>query len=471
MNSNKYKKLLSDTLLFSISNFGSKVLVFLLVPLYTNILSTEEYGTVDLIISMVNLLVPVMTLLIAEAGLRFAFDKNVDKNQVLTAGLLFSIISTAVLFFLKPAVNYLNGTISDYWYYLLVIYFLFATSSFLSNYIRGIDKTKLFALKGIVYTLSLVTTNILFLLVFKWGMKGYIYAFILTEVITVVFMLLGGKIINNFKPSFNITLYKQMLKYSIPMIPSTISWWIMNVSSKYIITEYLGLSQNGIYSVAYKIPSILSLLTNLFIQAWQISAIQNHEEKDNNNFIKNVYQYYFIISIALSSGLILFSKIMGYILYAKEYFIAWTIVPILIVAYNFSGMSGFLASVYSAEKKTGMLFYSTVFGAIANIVLNILLIPRFGIMTAAYSTLIGFFITWLIRIIHVQTLIKIELNYIKLIISLILLTVQSIVTSCQLKYMYIISIAIIIMQILVFWKELKSIIQTLKKNIFSLKRR
>lgn len=467
MAKNKYKKLLSDTLLFSISNFGSKVLVFLLVPLYTNILTTEEYGTVDLIISMVNLLVPVMTLLIAEAVLRFAFDKDVDKNQVLTAGLLFSIISTAILFFLKPAVNYLNSTIAEYWYYLLVIYFLFSTNSYLSNYIRGIDKTKLFALKGIVYTLALVTTNILFLLVFKWGMKGYLYAFIVTEVITVVFMLFGGRIVNSFKPSFNIDLYKQMLKYSIPMIPSTISWWIMNVSSKYIITEYLGLAQNGIYSVAYKIPSILSLLTNLFIQAWQISAIQNHEEKDNNSFIKNVYQYYFIISVALSSGLILFAKVMGYILYAKEYFIAWTIVPILIIAYNFSGMSGFLASVYSAEKKTGMLFYSTVFGAIANIVLNLLLIPRFGIMAAAYTTLIGFLITWIIRIVHVQTLIKIELNYFKLVISLVLLTVQAIITSCQFEYMYIVSIAIIIMQIIVFWKELKSILFTFKKVLFA----
>ena len=454
----KYKKLLSDTVLFSVSNFGSKVLVFLLVPLYTNVLSTVEYGIVDLMLTLTNLFMPVLTLCVAEASLRFAFDKNIAKHHITSIAILFIFLSTVIICFCKPFMTKFSPELAEYWKYFIAIYVIFCVNHFLSNYTRGLDKTKLFAIKGVVYTLSLIVFNILFLLVFKMGLRGYIYSLIITEIVCIAVMIFGGKYLGTLcKFSFNSKLCREMVVYGVPMIPSVVAWWIMQMSGKYTIIAYLGLAANGIFSVAYKIPSILSTLTNIFTQAWQISAIKSYGDDDNNTFVENIYKYFIIISIALCSVLILMSKLMGYVLYAKDYFVAWTYVPLLLVAYHFSGLSGVLASVYSAAKKTGMLFVSTSVGAVLNIIFNLVLIPKIGVMGAAYSTCISFFVTWIIRVIHVRTLVKFEMNYLKYAISFVLLFVEAWIISMDLKFMYIASLIIIVVQMIIFMPELKHI--------------
>ena len=462
MQAKKYKKLLSDTLLFSISNFGSKVLVFLLVPLYTNVLATTEYGIVDLIVSMVNLLVPVLTISIAEGVLRFAFDKDVKKEELLSIAMLITGISTLVLILLRPVAVIIKEEVGQYWGYLVVIYFLMALSTIFSNYTRGLDKTRLFAVKGIVYTTCLILSNIFFLLVLKMGLRGYLYALILTEAVTVLVMIFAGGYAHTLvRFSFNKKLFTEMLQYSLPLIPTVIAWWVMQLSDKYVIIACVGIAASGIYSVAYKIPSILSTLTVIFTQAWQISAIKSHGDNDNKSFVENVYKYFIIVSVLLCSGLIIMSKILGHILYAKDYFIAWTYVPILLVAYHFSGLSGVLASVYSASKKTIMLFTSTSVGAVLNILLNIALIPIFGTVAAAYTTLFGFFVTWIIRAVNVRKLIKLDLNYKKFGLSFALLILEAIVMSLQYKYMYPVSAVILLMQCILFAPEIKFIIDKL----------
>lgn len=458
MQGKKYKKLLSDTLLFSISNFGSKVLVFLLVPIYTNVLSTTEYGIVDLIVSTVNLLVPVLTISIAEGVLRFAFDKDVKREQLLSIAMLITAVSTLALFFLKPVAVLIKEQVGQYWGYLVLIYLLNALNAIFSSYTRGLDKTRLFAVKGIVYTASLIIFNILFLLVFKMGLRGYLFALIITEIITILVMVLAGKYLPELTHfSFNKKLFREILGYSLPMIPTVIAWWVMQLSDKYVIIAAVGIAASGVYSVAYKIPSILATFTSIFTQAWQISAIKSHGDSDNKSFVENVYKYFIIVSVLLCSGLILASKVLGHILYAKDYFIAWTYVPILLVAYHFSGLSGVLASVYSASKKTIMLFVSTSVGAVINIVLNIILIPKFGAAAAAYTTLLGFFITWVVREINVRKLIKIELSHLKFGLSFTLLLAEAVIMSAQCRFMYPISAAITLLQCALFIPEIKFI--------------
>lgn len=465
MQSGKYKKLLSDTVLFSISNFGSKILVFLLVPLYTNVLSTSDYGIVDLIISLANLFIPVLTFAIAEAVLRFAFDKNIEKRQVLSLASLLIVLSTIILLFCKPIASCLNTEFANYWNYFIAVYFLMALNGVLGNYTRGLDKTKLFAVSGIVYTVSLITFNILFLLVFKLGLVGYLWALILTEIVCILTKIFGGGYLKDLLSfSFNPKLSKEMIKYSLPIMPSSIAWWVMQISDKYIIVAALSFAASGIYSVAYKIPSILATLTSIFTQAWQISAIKSHGDNDNANFVQNVYKYFMICSIAICSVLIMLAKPMGYVLYAKDYFIAWTYVPLLLVAYHFSGLSGVIASVYSAAKKTSMLFISTSVGAVLNIVLNILLIPKYGAIAAAYTTLASFFVTWIIRMIHARTLIDIKLNYSKFACSFVLLFIQAVIVSMNIKYMFLLSVLIICIQFVLFIPEFKFICSTIFKR-------
>ena len=472
MSSNKYKKLLSDTLLFTISNFGSKVLVFFLVPLYTNVLSTQEYGIVDTVIAMTGLLVPVLTLLISEAVLRFALDKNkvgYNKQHVLSIGTVLVLGSSVLMLCCKPVSGLLQGQwsfIGDYWLWLVAVYFCNGLNHCLANYTRGLDKTRLFAVSGILYTVVLIAANLVYLLVLDMGASGYLLAIITADIVGIAHKIIwGGYGKDLLKCSFPKSLFKEMLHYSIPMIPSTVAWWVMQLSDKYVIIGVCGVAASGVYSVAYKIPSIMSAITTVFTQAWQISAIKSHGDQDNTEFVSTVYNMVMMVIVAISSVLIIMCKHLGYILFANEYFVAWTFVPILVAAFMFSGPSGVLASVYSAEKKTGMLFVSTSVGAVLNIVLNIILIPHFGVMAAAYTTLIGFTVTWLVRSIHVRTMVKLQVNYGKLAVSFVLLMTQAVIFSMDLSFKYWTSIGIIAVQILLYLPQLKNLFSAIPKAL------
>lgn len=463
---NKYKKLFSDMGLFTISNFGSKLLVFFLVPLYTNVLSTYEYGIIDLINSTINLLVPVLTLSIAEATLRFAFDKMNKEHIVLKNSLLVIVVSLIPLLFFKAIIVKWFSELEKYWIYFLIIYFFVAIDMCLSSYIRGIDKIKVYAIKGILYTAIFVSSNILFLVVLDCGLLGYLYATLLAEGITIFYMLVASKIrLNIFNFRLDTPLLKQMLRYSLPLIPSIIAWWVMQISDKYIIIYFLGLAASGIYGISYKIPTILSMVTSIFMQAWQISAIKSVEDQDNDKFVSKIYMYFTIFSVGACSVLILLAEMLGKILYAKEYAIAWRYVPILLMAYLFSGLSGVLASLFSAQKKTDILFHSTTIGAIVNIVLNFILIPKYGVMGAAYTTLLGFLVTWVIRRISISKFVNLETNESRNIVAFLLLIIQAICMAGNFKIRYLVSVIVILLCLVIYIKNLKELIKIIIKMI------
>lgn len=455
---NKYKKLATDTSLFVVSNFASKLLIFLLLPLYTNLLTTDEYAVADLITTTINLIFPILTLSIAEATLRFAFDKNVKKNEVLSTAVVFLFASTILVVVAKSFIALISETLNIYWWYFCACYFVTASHTILSYFARGCDKTKVFAISGIVHSVVLVSCNILFLLVFKVGLDGYLLSMIISFVASSGFILFGAGFYKDLKSiKINRSLMREMLKYSIPMIPTIIAWWFMQTSDKYMIIWKLGLAQSGIYSVAYKIPTILTMVSSLFTQAWQISAISNYKEKDNSDFVGNVYGFFNMVSVLACAVLIFMSKILGGILFAKDYFIAWKCVPVLLIAYVFSGLSGFLASNFTAAKKTNFLFVSTSIGALVNVLLNLFLIEKIGILGAAYTTLIGFFVTWIIRLFVSQKLVKIEMSFAKHIFMYIILLFDAVYMYSEYSGYYIVSGAIIIILLLMNIKEIRKV--------------
>lgn len=452
---NKYKKLFSDVGLFTISNFGSKIIIFLMVPLYTNILSTYEYGIIDLVLATINLLFPILTLAISEGVLRFAFDKSYNQVQVLITAVYIGLLSFLVVFIAKPIILWFLTDLTEYWGYFLLIYIGMTGNNILSNYVRGVDKTKVFAIKGILYTFTFIVLNIIFLVFLKLGIEGYLLSLFLADICVITYMVVAIKLhvqCTNFK--INKLLYKNILKYSVPLIPSIIAWWVMQISDKYMIIFFLGVSASGIYGIAYKIPTILSTLTSIFMQAWQISAIKTVDDKDNDTFVSQVYRYFNVFSIGACAILIILSKLLGKILYANEYFAAWTYVPILLMAYLFSGLSGLLASVFSAKKETKVLFHSTVLGAFVNIVLNYVLIPKFGAIAAAYTTFLGFIVTWGVRIISVKKIIKLETNGVKDIMAFSILFIEAVAVSLDMPIKYFVATVAILLMIYIYRHEL-----------------
>lgn len=464
----KYKALFSDTAAFAVSNFASKILTFLLVPLYTAILSTSDYGIADLITNTINVLYPILTLNIMESTLRFAFDKDIDKADVLNNSFIFIIVSELILILTTPIIGRLSVSMGMYWGWFCIIFLGFNLQQILSQYVKGIGKTKVFAVSGVVHTIVLVVSNIIGLLVVKLGLSAYLFSIAIGYYAAVIYIFLAAKIkIRHF--SINKSLLREMLNFSLPTIPNAIAWWINTSADKYIIIGFLGVAASGIYSVAYKIPSILTIFTTIFTSAWTISAIQNVDDKDSDAYQSTVYRYFNIVNVLACSVLILLSQFLGKILFSKDFFIAWKCVPILLVAYVFSGLAGFFASSFRAIKYTKGLMSSTIAGAIVNIVLNFLVIKPFGIMGAAVATAIGFAVTFYIRSYTVKKVTNIEFNQCKNTVVYILLVIQALIISSEVPFFYFWGTGALILILIIYRKECNYIIVK-GKNIISLKR-
>lgn len=445
----RYKNLFSDTIAFAVSNFASKILVFLLVPLYTSVLSTNDYGIADLVTNTVNLLYPILTLSIMEATLRYSFDSNIAKDEVLLNSLIVIIIAEGVLICITPITKSYIGELQEYWIWLLIIFFGFNLQQVLSQFVKGIGNTKIFAKSGIVQTLVVVISNIIGLLILNGGLKAYLLSIALGYYITVCYLIFASKI-KLKKFTLNPGLFKEMVLYSIPMIPTLVSWWVSTSADKYVIIAYLGIAASGIYSVAYKIPSVLNLLTNIFTSAWMISAIQSISDEDSEVYQSNVYKYFNAVNVLVCTILIIFSQILGKILFAKEFYEAWHCVPFLLVAYVFAGLSGFLASSFRAEKNTKGLVGSSLAGGITNIILNIVCIPFLGIMGAAFTTLIGFAVTFFLRLISLKKIMNINVESKKNNFSYFVLVIQAFVMGNEFRGHYIISCVLLVLIICIY---------------------
>lgn len=407
----KYKKLATDTVLFTISSFGSKALSLFLTPLYTSVLTTEQYGIADLITTTINFIYPVFTLAISDATLRFAFDKDKSKNCIFNTSILFVSLSTILLALLYPIFSLVSTDVSTYCGIFIVTYFLFNIQSCFSNFIKGIGYTKLFAIQGVVHTAFILVSNILLLLVFKWGLRGYLYSMIIGYVGSILLMFLGAKLYRYILPfDFDKSILKEMLKYSIPMIPTLVAWSVNTYIDKYMIIYFYGLSESGIYGVAQKIPTIVTTITSIFTQAWQLSVIENFENDGSDHFFENVYRIFNAFMILAVLLFMPFSRLISRILFAEAYYRAWTAVPFLLLSSIFSSLASFLAAAFRATKKTDGLMRSVIVGAFINIALNAVLLKPMGIIGAALATAVSFMFVWIVRVKQVNEMLGINID-------------------------------------------------------------
>ena len=424
---NKYKRLAKNILLLLLGNFVTKILSFLMVPFYTSILSTSDYGTADLISTTVLLTLPIFSILMDEAIMRFALDTSQDKKVVFKTAMTISTIGFLIALCISPIIL-LFEALRPYYIFVILYYVSLWLYNLFSNYVKGLDKINITTMAGIIHTFFYLGINILGLAVLKWGVYGYLLAIDLSNLIAAFFLFFYCKLYKNldeFK-KFDFKLAKEMIRYSVPMIPDYISWWVNNASDRYILAFFCGTSVTGIYSVAGKIPTILNSLTSIFSSAWKISAVDNFGSKESIAFYNRIYRVYSGFLVMSAAALIFVTKFLASILYSKDFFIAWKITPILILAYIFSAQAIFLGSIFTSAKKTNSMFVASTAGAIVNVIFNFILIPKFGGMGAAIATAVGYFVIYIMTIILTRKIIKIDLQLTKSIFCYSLIIVETI---------------------------------------------
>lgn len=412
----------------TISNFASKILSFLLVPLYTNVLTTSEYGIFDFYVTSVLLLTPLLSSNILDAVIRFSLDKNNKSKYVFSIGLKYCIVADLICLLLTIVNLRLNiiTTLTAYPIF-FVLYFAFSLlQDLLNQFSRGLEKISDVAVGGIINSIVVVSLNLYFLLYLHLGIVGYFLAYIIAFTTTSLYLIIRLKVWHYIElRSENNSLKKEMVSYSRPLILQNIGSWINNLSDRYIVTWICGTAANGIYSISYKIPSILMIFQTIFNQAWTISAVKSYEEKQDD-FYTEIYRVYNLGMVILCSILILLEKWVAKLLFAKEFYLAWQYAPFLIISVVFNSMASLMGGVLIAAKKSNEMAVTTIIGAAINTVLNIVLVLLWGPVGAAVATLVSYFLVWVTRVVAVRKLVTIKIKLKRDIFVYIVLVLQSV---------------------------------------------
>ena len=303
-------------------------------------------------------------------------------------------------------------------------YVLFANvQSVCAQYVRAIDRTRLFAVQGILNTGLTVLFNILFLAVWDMGVTGYVLSVVIGNILTTLFVFWFAKLWRVFSVrSVSRRMMKELLRFGLPLIPTTVCWLITDLSDRYMVTYFCGASVNGIYSAAYKIPTVVNLISGIFMQAWQFSAVaEASDQKSCSQFYSEVFRGFLSVIFIGSSGLILLSGFLTALLLNSAYHDAARYMPTLLCAAALEALVSFLATVYMVRKKSMHSFLTAMIGTLLNILLNLLLIPRIGALGAAIATMAAYGVVLAVRAVDVKRIIPFNLCLPRLSVNVVLL--------------------------------------------------
>ena len=388
--------LAKNTALFALNIIGTKLIVFLLVPLYTRVLSTADYGSIDLVTTIGIIIVPIITLNINEAIMRFGLDKNANYTDITSIAVLFTAVSFALGLIIFPIVKLFPSIHISAW---LVYLYCIAQGAYLtfSFVLRGQEKLSQYAIGNIACTLLIAGFNLVFLLGFDLGIRGYFFSYIISYFLCTVYFIVVGKAFSFKKYHFDKSLIKDMVKYSILLVPNSLMWWIMNSSDHIMVSSMIGFAANGIYAISYRIPSILTAFSQVINQAWSYSAIHEDDSPDRTEFNNNMYDKLVRFQLIVTVLLMLLIKPFLKVYVDDSFYDAWKYTPYLLIGYFFLTMGTFLSTSYTVNKDSKGFLYSGSIGAGLNVVLNLILIPVFGIHGAAFATCISYISVFIYR--------------------------------------------------------------------------
>lgn len=395
---NQKKELMKNTLIISIGKFSTQLVSFLLLPLYTSLLTTTEYGRYDLLNTISIFLIPCITLLMEEGMFRFLIDAKDDKEK----GEVFSITTTTttISFLVWSILILIVGSIIKYPYTIYLIFYLLASilSSLAGSSARGLGKFKIYSLFCFLSSFFNIILNILFIAILKVGITGLFISYIVANSLVSFWLLYK---IDYFKlikfKGINKKKTKEMIKYSFPLVPNSISWNAISLTDRLLITNILNDGMNGIYSVANRFPTIINTCYSYFNISWKESASKVVNKEDKNEFYNSVYINLRHFLICVSILLIAILPFIFNLLIKNAYREAYNYIPIMVMNVYFSNLSNFSSGIFSAYKDTKILAKTTIVATIINLLIGFSLIKYIGLYAPILGTLISYIVIFFYR--------------------------------------------------------------------------
>lgn len=444
----KGKDLAKNTAIVSIGKICTQLITFFLLPVYTAVLSNEEYGVVDLLNTLTSLLLPIATLQIEQGIFRYLLDCRENKEKqttLITTVSKFILVQSAIciLIFLcaSPFIH------NEYKYFLMANLLMGILSSISLQICRGLGDNKTYAVGSFITGALTVILNVIFIVAFKWGAYGMLIATAISNLLCAIYVFVKKKIYKYIDIKQNDKkLLKDIVKYSVPLIPNMISWWIVSASDRTIISAVIGVAQNGIYSAANKFSGIFSTLYSVFNLTWTESASININSEDRDEFFSKIFDFIVRFFGSLCLGTIAVMPFVFGILVNEKFAESYYQIPILILGSVFNILVSFLGSVYVAKKLTKEIAKTSIIAAIINIVVNVALINQIGLYAASISTVIAYFAMFIYRWIDVKKYVSIKTN--KTLIAVLSVSFLVAIITYNLK-MKIISIVVLLAVIII----------------------
>ncbi len=447
MNNIREKSFIKNTIIIFLSKFCTQFLSFFLLPFFTALLSTEEYGYFDLYSTYAWLLAIFLTLQLENGIFRFLIDKrenNSEIKNIITNGII--VILVQLLIFMSIYFICLKILKIKNIEYIFIMTLSTSLLNLMLQISRGLGKNIEYGLASIISGSSNVLLCILFIKYLSMKLLGIVLAYVFSNILASLFLIFKIKIYKYINFSvLSKNKIKELIKYSFPLIPNSISSWIMSISDKIMISFLLGVSFNGIYSISTKFSLLISHIFNVFSLSWTESASMSNNDEDRSIYFSKIINIVFLLCSFMCLLILAAMPIIFKILIKELYFDAYKYIPILICASFFELFSILIGGVFIALKLPKEIATTTILGGIINILINIFFMKKYGLIIASLSTLISYIYIALARYLKISKYVKIKLNYFNFFIITIMYIIivafyysQSIIFSIVCEFMILI---------------------------------
>lgn len=405
-------ELAKNTAILTVGKLCTQCISFLLLPLYTAILSTEEYGTYDLLVTYSTLLLPLVNWQFDQGLFRFMLDHrgNQEEERKLLSTLLCSSTIQSIVYcilfkLIEPLLKIENS------YFLLLYVVLHVYTALFLQFVRGLGQSVKYTVASFISASATTVTNVIALVCMKLGLQGLFLSTILSQILTLIYLIISSKCWCYISPkAIQLNVFKRVGAYSIPLIPNNLAWWVVNASDRTIISHFLGTAANGIYSVANKFPNVFINFYNILNLSWTETVSLHYEDEDRDEFLTETMTSLFKLFAAACFGIVACMPFVFPIMVNSKYEASYNQILILMYAMLFRVLVGLYSCVYVAQKNAKKIAYTSISAAIINVVVNVMLINRIQVYAASISTLVAFLSMFLIRYIDVNRTIRMKIR-------------------------------------------------------------
>lgn len=414
---NREKNLAKNTLIITIGKISTQMITFFLLPLYTSILSTKEYGTVDLLNTLVSLLLPIVTFQVEQAVFRELIEvrgKRDKESKIISSSIVTVVFQCLVYLIIFALVSpFINN---NYKFFLATNVVANIFLSLLLQIARGFGDNKKYAFASFISALSTIIFNILFLVVIKLGANGMLLGTMLGQIVATIYLFISLRLYKYLKvKDYKKEVIKSLWKYSLPLIPNAISWWVFNASDRVIASAFLGVDQNGILAASLKFSTVFITFYNIFNMSWTESISIAIKDDDVSDYFNKMFNIILKLFTALAIGMIACMPFVFPIMINEKFSVGYGLVPISIIGSLFNVVVGLVSVIYVAKKNTKAIASTSIVSAVINIIVHLVLIKFIGLYAAVISTFMAFFIMSIYRLIDVSKRyfkIKIDMKFV-----------------------------------------------------------